>query len=66
MALDKTAEQNVNVWLNGNYDEDTKSAIRKMMAENPEELNESFYKNLEFGTGGLRGIMGIGTNRMNR
>ena len=66
MALDKTAEQNVNIWLNGNYDEDTKSAIRKMMAENPEELNESFYKNLEFGTGGLRGIMGIGTNRMNR
>lgn len=66
MALDKTAEQNVNIWLNGNYDEDTKSAIRKMMVENPEELNESFYKNLEFGTGGLRGIMGIGTNRMNR
>ena len=66
MALDKTAEQNVNTWLNGNYNEDTKSAIRKMMTENPEELNESFYKNLEFGTGGLRGIMGIGTNRMNR
>ncbi len=66
MTLDKTTEQNVNTWLNGNYDEETKAAIRKMAAENPEELNESFYKNLEFGTGGLRGIMGIGTNRMNR
>ena len=66
MTLDRTTEQNVNTWLTGNYDEETKSAIRKMMAENPEELNESFYKNLEFGTGGLRGIMGIGTNRMNR
>ena len=66
MALDKTTEQNVNLWLSGNYDEDTKNAIRTMMSENPDELNESFYKNLEFGTGGLRGIMGVGTNRMNR
>ncbi len=53
-------------WLNGNYDETTKSEIRRMQQENPQELTESFYQTLEFGTGGLRGIMGVGTNRMNR
>ncbi|MCR4829221.1 MAG: phospho-sugar mutase [Bacteroidales bacterium] len=65
-TLDATTLANVKTWLEGAYDEDTKAAIRKMQAENPEELNESFYRNLEFGTGGLRGIMGVGTNRMNR
>jgi len=53
-------------WLNGNYDEATKAEIRKMQAENPKELADSFYRSLEFGTGGLRGIMGVGTNRINR
>lgn len=53
-------------WLKGNFDADTKEAIRKMQDENPKELAESFYRNLEFGTGGLRGIMGVGTNRMNK
>ena len=54
------------VWLDGNYDEATKSAVRAML-ENSDttDLVESFYKDLEFGTGGLRGIMGVGTNRMN-
>ena len=65
-TLDATTLANVKTWLEGAYDEDTKAAIRKMQAENPEELNESFYRSLEFGTGGLRGIMGVGTNRMNR
>ena len=65
-VLDEIAIENVNSWLSGAYDDDTKAAIRKMQKENPEELNESFYKNLEFGTGGLRGIMGVGTNRMNK
>ena len=64
--LDATTLENVKTWLEGAYDEETKAAIRKMQAENPEELNESFYRSLEFGTGGLRGIMGVGTNRMNR
>ncbi len=64
--MDKNIEQKVNTWLNGNYDDATKAAIKKMQAENPDELTESFYKNLEFGTGGLRGIMGVGTNRMNK
>ena len=53
-------------WLKGNFDAETKDAIKKMHAENPKELAESFYRNLEFGTGGLRGIMGVGTNRMNK
>lgn len=54
------------VWLHGNYDADTKTAIKDMMENNPSELVESFYRDLEFGTGGLRGIMGVGTNRMNK
>ena len=66
LNIDITAQENVQKWLNGNYDEETKEAIRKMIAENQNELNESFYKSLEFGTGGLRGIMGVGTNRMNK
>ena len=53
-------------WLKGNFDAETKEAIKKMQSENPKELAESFYRNLEFGTGGLRGIMGVGTNRMNK
>ncbi len=53
-------------WLDGNYDEDTKKSIRQMMDNDPQELIESFYRDLEFGTGGLRGIMGVGSNRMNK
>lgn len=64
--MDATTNANVQAWLNGAYDEETKQAIRKMEKENPEELTESFYRHLEFGTGGLRGIMGVGTNRMNK
>ena len=56
----------VNNWLNGNYDIATKEAIRKMQETQPDELADAFYKNLEFGTGGLRGIMGVGTNRVNK
>lgn len=56
----------VDQWLNGNYDEVTKSEIRRLQTEQPNELADAFYKNLEFGTGGLRGIMGVGTNRINQ
>ena len=56
----------VNTWLNDDYDIETKNEIRRLMAEDPNELNESFYRTLEFGTGGLRGIMGVGPNRMNK
>lgn len=53
-------------WLDGNYDEYSKNWIKTNQVENPKELTDAFYKNLEFGTGGLRGIMGVGTNRMNK
>jgi phosphoglucomutase len=64
--MDTIIAEKVNEWLQGNYDDATKLAIRTMQAENEKELAESFYRNLEFGTGGLRGIMGVGTNRMNK
>ena len=66
LNIDESAKQNATAWLNGEYDEATKQAIRNMAEQDPNELNESFYRNLEFGTGGLRGIMGVGTNRMNK
>ena len=52
-------------WLDGNYDEATKAQVKALIDNDMKELTESFYKDLEFGTGGLRGIMGVGTNRMN-
>lgn len=64
--IDNKVLEKANSWLNGNYDEETKSAIRDMMENDPQELTESFYRDLEFGTGGLRGIMGVGSNRMNK
>ena len=53
------------VWLSEKYDENTRKQVQELINNNPSELLESFHKNLEFGTGGLRGIMGVGTNRMN-
>jgi phosphoglucomutase len=64
--IDQSIMDKVNVWLNGNYDADTKQEIRDLLEQNPDEIIESFYRDLEFGTGGLRGIMGVGTNRMNK
>lgn len=55
-----------NSWLTDSFDQNTKDAIKELIASNPEELADSFYKNLEFGTGGMRGIMGVGTNRINK
>ncbi len=63
--LDPETQSNVDRWLNENYDPDTKSKIRKLQNDNPEEIIDAFYKNLTFGTGGLRGIMGVGCNRIN-
>ena len=63
--LDKQVLAKAQAWLDGNYDNETKEQVRVMMETNPTELTESFYKDLEFGTGGLRGIMGVGTNRTN-
>lgn len=53
------------VWLSDQYDAETRGIVQDLIDNNPNELLESFYKNLEFGTGGLRGIMGVGSNRMN-
>ncbi|MDR1680804.1 MAG: phospho-sugar mutase [Prevotellaceae bacterium] len=64
--MEKQVEQRAQAWLTGSYDADTKAAVKALMETNPDELTESFYKNMEFGTGGLRGIMGVGTNRMNK
>ena len=61
--LESTIQQKVNHWLDGNYDNETKEAIKKLSET---DLTDAFYKDLEFGTGGLRGLMGVGTNRMNR
>ncbi|MFM6969196.1 MAG: phospho-sugar mutase [Sediminibacterium sp.] len=61
--MDQSIQDKVSVWLSGNYDQATKDAIAALQ---PDELADSFYRNLEFGTGGLRGIMGVGTNRMNK
>ena len=64
-TLDPAILSKAQRWLDGNLDEATKENIRHLMAENPTELVDSFYQDLEFGTGGLRGLMGVGTNRMN-
>ncbi|WP_370101238.1 phospho-sugar mutase [Xanthomarina gelatinilytica] len=58
--------ERVNTWLTPTFDNDTQDYIKNLIATNPKLLKESFYKNLEFGTGGMRGIMGIGTNRINK
>ena len=64
--MEATTLKKINDWLSGNYDQSVKDEITRLQAENPGELEDAFYRNLEFGTGGLRGIMGIGTNRMNK
>jgi phosphoglucomutase len=64
--MDAAIEEKLKVWLTGNYDQATKDEVTRLQQENPNELIESFYRNLEFGTGGLRGIMGVGTNRINK
>jgi phosphoglucomutase len=64
--MDTNIQQKIDGWLTGNYEQSVKDAIRQMQKDNPDELADAFYKNLEFGTGGLRGLMGIGTNRMNK
>lgn len=65
--LDPTILQKANSWLQGNYDADVKQEIQKLIDDKAyTELTDSFYRDLEFGTGGLRGIMGPGSNRINK
>lgn len=64
--MNEVTKERIAAWLNGPFDEETKASVRDLQANNPEELEDAFYQNLEFGTGGLRGLMGPGTNRMNK
>jgi phosphoglucomutase len=64
--MDAAIQAKISAWLNGNFDDETKEEVRLLQKDRPKELADAFYKNLEFGTGGLRGIMGVGTNRMNK
>jgi phosphoglucomutase len=67
MQLEQSTLNTINTWLNGNYDQHTKDEIQTLLDnEATTELTDSFYKSLEFGTGGLRGIMGAGSNRINK
>jgi phosphomannomutase len=65
-VLDQNILDRVDTWLSHPFDEETQAKIRDGIKNNPEDIQESFYKNLEFGTGGMRGIMGVGTNRINK
>src|SRR5690348_10268978 len=64
--MDTKTENRINQWLSGDYDEETKKLIKELQQNDTGQLEDAFYKELEFGTGGLRGIMGVGTNRMNK
>jgi phosphoglucomutase len=66
MHIEQDILNTVNEWLTPTFDSETQEAIVTMMTSSPAELKESFYKNLEFGTGGMRGVMGVGTNRINK
>ena len=63
--MEAKTENKIKEWLTGDYDEATKNEILRLQKDDPSQLEDAFYKDLEFGTGGLRGIMGVGTNRMN-
>ncbi|UGU15561.1 phospho-sugar mutase [Sinomicrobium kalidii] len=66
MQIEENILKKVNEWLSPAFDDATKENIKEMMEASPKELTEAFYKDLEFGTGGMRGIMGTGSNRINR
>lgn len=66
MHINQNILNKVNEWLTPVFDKETQESITEMMTSSPKELEDCFYKNLEFGTGGMRGIMGIGTNRINQ
>ncbi|GFZ77300.1 phosphoglucomutase [Aquaticitalea lipolytica] len=64
--IDPKILDRINTWLTPTFDTETQEFIKNSIAHNPEEIQESFYKDLEFGTGGMRGVMGVGTNRINK
>lgn len=64
--MSKNSLEKAKLWLSEEYDENTRSEVQDLIDNHPERLEDAFYKNLEFGTGGMRGIMGVGTNRINK
>jgi len=65
LQLDPEVKKRVQAWMEGPFDEETKAEIQRLLATDPKTLSNAFFKDLSFGTGGMRGLMGIGTNRMN-
>ena len=66
MNIEPLLLKRINTWLTPTFDQDTQAHIKNSLSNNPADLKESFYKDLDFGTGGMRGVMGIGTNRINK
>ena len=66
MAIEQNILERAQKWMEVNFDEETRTKVKELIENNPVELTDAFYRDLEFGTGGLRGIMGVGTNRMNK
>ena len=64
--MEAKTEKKINEWLSGDYDKATKEEISRLQKQDQSQLEDAFYRDLEFGTGGLRGLMGVGTNRMNK
>lgn len=64
--IDPAILEKVNTWLTPTFDDNTQEEIKEMIARDPEGLEDSFYKSLAFGTGGMRGVMGVGDNRINK
>lgn len=66
MHIEQNILDQVNEWLTSTFDQNTQEEIKELMTSDPKGLEDAFYKNLEFGTGGMRGVMGVGTNRINK
>jgi phosphoglucomutase len=66
MHIEQNILDQVNEWLTPTFDQNTQEEIKDLMTSDPKGLEDAFYKNLEFGTGGMRGVMGVGTNRINK
>ncbi len=64
--MENELSKRIDAWLTPTFDQDTQSQIKNLISNNPNDLKESFYRDLDFGTGGMRGIMGVGTNRINK
>ena len=64
-AIPPDVQKRIDQWLHGPYDDQTKTEMRKLQQKDPKSLIDAFYSDLAFGTGGMRGLMGVGTNRLN-